>query len=211
MQMPSLLCSFLQNNFPQYRGKEWSLDTMSIVCTTTSHRKFWVVDDKNNPFRDNDREGGASFENTGQWGQIEIVHFEDFIDKLMVGENKIKKCDCIVAHKEFLNTIVFLELKEYNPKYLEGGREEAIQQLKTSIDYFNDMGDFLDQYTRRIALFAYRLHHVPPTTDARNPMALIKRRIVAPQTKILGHLRHTTTWKNNVEFHELCAPASFSL
>ena len=184
---------------------------MSIVCTTTSHRKFWVVDDKNNPFRDNDREGGASFENTGQWGQIEIVHFEDFIDKLMVGENKTKKCDCIVAHKEIPNTIVFLELKEYNKKYLDGGREEAIQQLKASIDYFNDMGDFLNHYTRRIALFAYRLRHVPPTTDARNPMALIKRRVVAPQTNMLGHLRHTTAWKNNVEFHELCAPATFSL
>lgn len=184
---------------------------MSIVCTTTSHRKFWVVDDNRNPFRDNDREGGASFENTGQWGQIEIVHFEDFIDKLTVGENKIKKCDCIVAHKEIPNTIVFLELKEYNKKYLDGGREEAIQQLKASIDYFNDMGGFLNHYTRRIALFAYRLRHVPPTTDARNPMALIKRRVVARQTNMLGHLRHTTAWKNNVEFHELCAPATFSL
>lgn len=209
--MPSLLRSFLQNDFPKHRGKEWSPNTMSIVCTTTSHRKFWVVDDNRNPFRDNDREGGASFENTGQWGQIEIVHFEDFIDKLTVGENKIKKCDCIVAHKEIPNTIVFLELKEYNKKYLDGGREEAIQQLKASIDYFNDMGDFLNHYTRRIALFAYRLRHVPPTTDARNPMALIKRRVVAPQTNMLGHLRHTTAWKNNVEFHELCAPTSFSL
>ncbi len=209
--MPSQLISFLQNNFPQYWGKEWSPDTMSIVCTTTSHRKFWVVDDKNNPFRYNAREGGASFENTGQWGQIEIVHFEDFIDKVRAGQRTIRKCDCIVAHKDFPNTIVFLELKKYKEEHLDKAREKGTKQLECSIRYFYNISEFLNRYTRRIALFAYHLKDVPQTTDRSNPMARIKRGEVARQKKILGNIRHIETWDNSFELHELCAPTSFSL
>ena len=209
--MPSQLIFFLQNNFPQYWGKAWNPITMSIVCTTTSHKKFWVVDDKHNPFRANDREGGASFENTGHWGKIEIVHFEDFIDKVRAGQSTIPKCDCIVAHKDFPNTIVFLELKEYNEELLDKARKKAIKQLENSIGYFYDISKFLDRYTLRIALFAYNLKDVPQTTDRTNPMARIKRGEVARQKKILGNIRHMETWDNGFELHELCAPTSFSL
>lgn len=209
--MPSPLISFLQKQLPKYWRKRWNPETMPIVSTTTTHHKFWVVDDKHCPFRDNDRDGGVAINNSRQHGHLEIVHFEDFVDKLMKGNNKITKCDCIIAHKYSFHTIVFVELKDYHEKYLDVGRQNAYEQLEKSISACRDAGDLLYDFQRCIALFAYRLREVPMQVDVRNPMARIKRNVVAKQTKILGHVRYIGRLPLGFELHECCAPASFAI
>lgn len=215
------LIDFLQNNLPQVWNKTWDAATMPMVYTTTSHRIFWVVDDQSQPFRDNNKDGGAAFDSAGGPGQILVVHFEDFIKKLTKGGVPPSKCDCIVE-REIGNqpTIVFVELTERKRELLENKRKDAFEnQLPKSISYFNQANpQFFDHYHRRVALFAYHITDVPANVSNNHPMKRQKR-VLQKQTLTYGNVRHTakslssyaSNFPDGFELHECCAPSFFKL
>ena len=58
------------------------------------------------------------------------------VDKCLFSDNdKFKKCDCIIFNEE---TICFIEIKECKPKRRKNHKSNAIKQLKSTIDIFQN-------------------------------------------------------------------------
>ena len=165
----------LENDFLKHYGVT---STVAIDCLSITDVDF-DLDDENSPISLKALgKGTASFHNDN--GELEIIHYEDFINK----RNKPpsfkkgrKKCDYLLYHTTTTKTVVLLEItsalgsranlekpithKNTGKLLYAGGKfekceDQLFQSLCTLVKVPSILGK-LNEYTRKICLMAYTI------------------------------------------------------
>ena len=165
----------LENDFLKHYGVT---STVAIDCLCVTDVDF-DLDDENSPISLKTLgKGKASFHNDN--GELEIVHYEDFINqcaKPRSFKKGRKKCDYLLYHTTTPKTVVLLEItsalgsranlkkpithKTTDKPLYEGGKfekceDQLFQSLSTLAEVPSISGK-LNEYTKRICLMAYTI------------------------------------------------------
>ena len=168
----------LENDFLKHYGVT---STIAIDCLSIIDVDF-DLDDEGSPISLKTLgKGKASFHNDN--GELEIVHYEDFINqcaKPRSFKKGRKKCDYLLYHTTTPKTVVLLEItsalgsranlkkpithKTTNKPLYKGGKfekceDQLFQSLSTLVEVPSISGK-LNEYTRRICLMAYTIKPV---------------------------------------------------
>lgn len=168
----------LENDFLKHYGVT---STVAIDCLSITDVDF-DLDDEGSPISLKTLgKGKASFHNDK--GELEIVHYEDFINqcaKPRSFKKGRKKCDYLLYHTTTPKTVVLLEItsalgsranlekpithKTTDKPLYEGGKfekceDQLFQSLSTLVEVPSISGK-LNEYTKRICLMAYTIKPV---------------------------------------------------
>lgn len=163
MTMDSALMKFLREDYPKHLGIE-DREDVKIQRRVFGKGEIPLLDENNK--KDEKKEWVASVINNNTAAPLEVIEFESYIDQFKLER---MKCDFVIGPVMGYSFILFNELTKSQLKYIkpyvqqktglrkEGKWKRAKNQLKTSIERFYEVGDLLDKYTKKIALFSYRL------------------------------------------------------
>lgn len=165
----------LENDFLKHYGVT---STVAIDCLSITDVDF-DLDDENSPISLKTLgKGKASFHNDN--GELEIVHYEDFInqcDKPPSFKKGRKKCDYLLCHTTTPETVMLLEItsalgsranlelpithKNTGKLLYAGGKfekcEDQLFQSLSTLDEVPSISRRLKTYTRKICLMAYTI------------------------------------------------------
>lgn len=166
--MDSALISFLKKDYPSHFGLQWDDNTMKIRKEERPKGKFEIRDGQPKIIQYSGC--GVSVINNNSEINVEIIDFESYINSFRDTDAGMgRKCDFIINPIAGYDFIVFNELTESEKKYVEpftspatGEEKEgklayAKKQLEISIEKFYCVNNFLDAYTKKVALFSCRL------------------------------------------------------
>lgn len=187
MGTDSALMTFLKEEYPKHLGIKEG-EEVEVQRNVFGKGEFSFLDEK----KEEDKDKGlyASVIKNDSDMPFEVIQFESYIDKLRM-DNRTKhkdcgkKCDLVIGPVEGFAFILFNELTyawetAINTSYTDrktgkrvlGKRLKAYHQLEASIKRFDDVGDLLDEYKRKIALFSYRLKDEDSDDDGAKRMKL---------------------------------------
>ena len=178
MKNMSNMKQLLENDFLKHYGVT---STVAIDCLSITDVDF-DLDDEDSPISLKALgEGKASFHNDN--GELEIIHYEDFINKCNKPpsfKKGRKKCDYLPYHTTTPKTVVLLEItsalgsranlekpithKNTGKLLYAGGKfekcEDQLFQSLSTLDEVPSISRRLKAYTRRICLMAYTIKPV---------------------------------------------------
>lgn len=165
----------LENDFLKHYGVT---STVAIDCLCVTDVDF-DLDDQDSPISQKALGAGkVSFHNDN--GELEIVHYEDFInqcDKPPSFKKGRKKCDYLLCHTTTPETVMLLEItsalgsqanlekpithRTSGKVLYEGGKfekcEDQLFQSLSTLDEVPSISRRLKTYTRKICLMAYTI------------------------------------------------------
>lgn len=166
--MDSALIDFLKKDYPSHFGLVWDETTMKVRKEQRSRGKFEIRDGQPKIVQYTGE--GVSVIHNNSHIDVEVIDFENYINIFRNTDAGLgQKCDFIINPIAGYDFIVFDELTESESGYVrsftspktgeekEGKLAYAKRQLEISIEKFYSINNFLDNYTRKIALFSCRL------------------------------------------------------
>lgn len=150
--MDSALMKFLREDYPRHYsitdGREIA------VRREEPHKPTFEICDKKETIIQEEGKGVSKIRWQGD--QVEVIDFEGYIDQF--GEEGVQRCDFVIASVAGDAFIVFNELTESESQYIRKGKSiYATRQLAASIERFYKVGNLLDGYAKKVALFSCRL------------------------------------------------------
>lgn len=193
--MDSALIDFLKNDYPTHFGLTWDDTTMKIRREQRPKGKVEIRDGQ--PQIVQYAGHGVSVITNHSEMDVEIIDFEHYIN-IFKGTNAGmgRKCDFIINPIAGYDFIVFNELTESESQYIkpftspttgeekEGKLAYAKRQLEISIEKFYSINNFLDSYTKKVALFSCRLTDTKPNQTMSKSVRAFRK----PQ-KIFSNIR----------------------
>lgn len=183
MTINNALTEFFLKDYPKHLCIE-DRTIMSLKKEASIDFKFEIRDQKQTIIQQAG-EGVSVIQNPGQ-RPLEIIDFEGYIDQFnpkgKKKKDKAEKCDFIICPAVGSAFILFNELTECKLMYIEpyekpttgekkdGKREKARKQLAASIERFYAVGNLLDTYEKKVALFSYRLTDEDEEDEAEKSM-----------------------------------------
>ena len=146
----------LENDFLKHYGVT---STVAIDCLCVTDVDFDLDDEDSSISLKALGAGKASFHNDN--GELEIIHYEDFInkcDKPPSFKKGRKKCDYLLCHTTTPETVMLLEITSAlgSQANLEKCEDQLFQSLCTLVKVPSISGK-LNEYTRKICLMAYTI------------------------------------------------------
>lgn len=183
MMINNALTEFFLKDYPKHLCIE-DRTIMPLKKEASIDFKFEIRDQKQTIIQQAG-EGVSVIQNLGQ-RPLEIIDFEGYIDQFnpkgKKKKDKAEKCDFIICPATGSAFILFNELTECKLMYIEpyekpttgekkdGKREKARKQLAASIERFYAVGNLLDTYEKKVALFSYRLTDEDEEDEAEKSM-----------------------------------------
>lgn len=163
--MASALSDFLINDYANHFGNPWVPESNSLRSVPPASVVFEIRDQ----MPDIVQPAGQGVSVIRRQATVaEVIDFEDFCHQVH-GANPPSSCDFIITPEAGYDYVVFDELTFTKSSYIRsftqpttgeeqpGKLEYAKGQLKTSIERFYTISNFLDNYEKKIALFSCRL------------------------------------------------------
>lgn len=150
--MDSALMKFLREDYPRHHDitDGWEI----VVRREEPHRPTFEICDKKETIIQEEGKGVSKIRWQGD--QVEVIDFEDYINQF--GEEGALRCDFVIASVAGDAFIVFNELTKSESQYIRKTKSiYATRQLAASIERFYKVGNLLDGYAKKVALFSCRL------------------------------------------------------
>ena len=193
----STLCDFLKKDYPSHFGITWDDNTMLIHKECPASVVFEIRDQQPTIVQPTGK--GVSVIRKRDYS-VEIVDFEAFCKTIHGRNNAPKCCDFIISPNVGEEFIVLNELTNTESKYIlpfaqsatgtqqTGKLAYAREQLEATIERIYEVGNVLDSYDKKVALFSCRL------SDKKgvHPMAKSARQFSRPIMKLEKMKLHET-------------------
>ena len=153
--MDSALMKFLLEDYPRHRGK--APEKVVPPRREEPHRGTFEIRDQQDRIIQEPNAGVSVIRWQGE--PVEVIDFEGYIKQF--GEEGVLRCDFVISPVAGDAFIVFNELTESEGQYIEKKQQHAWGQLAASIERFYEIGNLLDDYQKKVALFSYRLTDEP--------------------------------------------------
>ena len=153
--MDSALMKFLLEDYPRHRGK--APEKVVPPRREEPHRGTFEIRDQQERIIQEPNAGVSVIRWQGE--PVEVIDFEGYIKQF--GEEGVLRCDFVIAPVAGDAFVVFNELTESEGQYIEKKQLHAWGQLAASIERFYEIGNLLDDYQKKVALFSYRLTDDP--------------------------------------------------
>lgn len=196
---------------------------LGLRCEVTRSKVFEIRDNCTSIVQS--QGAGVSVFSNPQQTEVQIVDFEEYIKGLKTGQaSEGPRCDFIIVPtdtREGEDFIILNELTETEPKYLTpftkptageqkiGKLAEARdRQLTATIDKLSHAsGVFLSQFSKRIALFSYRL----PQNSATNNLATESLNKFLSPTQANSNISMPQALPHGFTFEQRIYPESYVL
>ena len=193
----STLCDFLKKDYSAHFGITWDDNTMLIHKECPASVVFEIRDQQPTIVQPTGK--GVSVIRKRDYS-VEIVDFEAFCKTIHGRNNAPKCCDFIISPNVGEEFIVLNELTNTESKYILpfaqsatgaqqiGKLAYAKGQLKATIERIYEVGNVLDSYDKKVALFSCRL------SDKKgvHPMSKSARQFSRPIMKLEKMRLHET-------------------
>jgi len=193
----STLCDFLKKDYSAHFGITWDDNTMQIRKECPASVVFEIRDQQPTIVQPTGK--GVSVIRKRDYS-VEIVDFEAFCKTIHGRNNAPKCCDFIISPNVGEEFIVLNELTNTESKYIlpfaqsatgtqqTGKLAYAREQLEASIERIYEVGNVLDSYDKKVALFSCRL------SDKKgvHPMAKSARQFSRPIMRLEKMKLHET-------------------
>ena len=198
-RMKSALMKFLLEDYPRHRGK--ALEKVVPPRREEPHTTTFEIHDQKERIIQEAKQGVSMIRYPGHV-QIEIIDFESYLKQY--NEEGVLRCDFVIGPIAGDAFIVFNELTKSEGQYLVDKRQHATEQLKASIERFYAVGNLLDDYKKKIALFSYR------RTDKLQgePTAEARRKFRQPQ-RIVSNLSSREVLPHGFTFEQRLYPTPY--
>ena len=193
----STLCDFLKKDYSAHFGITWDDNTMQIRKECPASVVFEIRDQQPTIVQPTGK--GVSVIRKRDYS-VEIVDFEAFCKTIHGRNNAPKCCDFIISPNVGEEFIVLNELTNTESKYIlpfaqsatgtqqTGKLAYAREQLEATIERIYEVGNVLDSYDKKVALFSCRL------SDKKgvHPMAKSARQFSRPIMRLEKMKLHET-------------------
>ncbi len=145
------------------------LSDIPAQCQTKSDKeKFGLCDDTSPAYLDENEENEedkwiAFIENTSRY-EVTFTAIDHCIEMTRDDGKQLKRCDGML---EYVDNILFVELKNDGSKKNKEWRKKGIEQLKATIDSFKENDDGLQFPKHRRACLANRKYPQPHISQAQ--------------------------------------------
>lgn len=148
--MEKTIVDFLLEDYPKRHGLgAGKLPTIRREKPNSS--KFELCDQRETIIQE---EGMGDSVILWQGEQVEVIDFEGYIKDNYKEAEEGKVCDFLILQGDEL--VLFNEVSRRKSKQRRAKKREAKKQLEASIKRFYEVGNLLDSYKKKVALFSFR-------------------------------------------------------
>ena len=199
------MIDFLKNQYAPFYGKRWDDATMTIRMERPASAVFEIKDKEPQIVQPAGK--GVSVIRRGDVPVV-VIDVESFTSMIHNTGNTPSACDFVICPVVGNDVVIFNELtcseskyvKPYHDPYTaedkEGKMEYAKGQIEKTLDRFYSVGNFLDAYNRKVALFSCRLTDKPGNSVMARSCRKFSKVIYS-----LEHIKTVEKMKYGFQFH----------